>query len=256
MTRGVLAAEWVKLRSVRTMYLTLPAACALAFAFAVIPFGSDPDRSTMNAAALADYDAVRYCYSGGYLITVLTMGVLGALAITSEYGTGLIRTTFAAVPRRRTVLAAKALVVGGLALVTGEILAFAIFLSGQAILSAKHLSVGLGDPHVLRAVLGAGFFLPVTALIGLALGTIIRHGPGTIAAVLGLYFVADLITPALGDGADAVARWTPVQILQGLTATRAARPTWPGPAMAFAECGIYLIVLLGIAATVIGRRDT
>lgn len=255
MTRGVLAAEWVKLKSLRSMYLTLPAACAAAFAFSVTPFSSDPDRSAMSAAKLAGYDAVRYCYSGGFLIAVLTMGVLGALAITSEYGTGLIRTTFAAVPRRRTVLAAKTLVVGGLALVIGEILAFAIFLSGQAILSGKHLSVGLDDPHVLRAVLGAGFFLSVTALIGLAVGTIIRRGPGAVAAVLGLYFVSNLITPALGDGADAFARWTPVQILQGLTTTRAARPTWPSPAMAFAECGIYLIVLLGIAATVISRRD-
>jgi len=256
MTRGVLAAEWVKLRSIRTMYLTLPAACAAAFAFAVIPFGSDPDRSAMSAAKLADYDAVRYCYSGGFLVAVLTMGVLGALVITSEYSTGLIRTTFAAVPRRRTVLAAKTLVTGGLALVTGEILAFAIFLSGQSILSGKRLSVGLGEPHVLRAVLGAGFFLSVTALIGLALGTIIRHGPGAIAAVLGLYFVTNLITPALGDGANTFARWTPVQILQGLTTTRGGRPTWPSPAMAFAECGIYLVVLLGIAAIVISHRDT
>lgn len=256
MTRGVLAAEWVKLGSLRSMYLTLPAACAAAFAFAVTPFGSTPDRSAMSAADLAEYDAVRYCYSGGFLIAVLTMGVLGALAITSEYSTGLIRTTFAAVPRRRTVLAAKTLAIGSLALIIGEVLAFAIYLSGQAILSAKHLSAGLDDPHVLRAVLGAGFFLPVTALIGLALGTIIRRGPGAIAAVLGLYFGSSLITPALGDGGNAIAKWTPVQILQGLTTTRGGRPTWPSPAMAFAECGIYLIVLLGIAATVISRRDT
>jgi ABC-2 type transport system permease protein len=255
MTHGVLAAEWVKLRSVRSMYLTLPAACAVAFAFSVMPFNGDPDRSAMNAAALAEYDAVRYCYSGGFLIAVLTMGVLGALAITSEYGTGLIRTTFAAVPRRRTVLAAKALVVGGLALLIGEILAFAIFFAGQSLLSGKRLSVGLGDPHVLRAVLGAGFFLSVTALIGLALGTIVRRGPGAVAAVLGLYFVSNLVTPALGDGADAFAQWTPVQILQGLTATRGSRPTWPSPAMAFVECGVYLVILFSIAAVVISRRD-
>ncbi|MEV5574595.1 ABC transporter permease [Spirillospora sp. NPDC052269] len=255
MMRGAVASEWLKLRSVDSMRITLPLACAASFALAVLPFASDPGRSAMSADKLARYDPVGYCYSGGFLVVVLAVGVLGTLSVTSEYGSGLIGTTFLAVPRRRTVLAAKATVVGAAALVAGLTLSLGIFLTAQRILSGKHLAVGLGDPGALRAVLGAGAFLAVSALIGLAVGTLLRRATAATAAVLGLFVGANLITGALGDAADAAGRWTPVQILKGLTSTRGASASLPSPTAAALECLVYLIVLLGLATLAIDRRD-
>ena len=85
---------------------------------------------------------------------MLAVRELGVLAFSTEYGTGLIRTTFAAVPRRRAVLAAKADVIGALTLVAGEVVAFACFAVVQAVLSGMHLGVSLsrpGDPGAALA---------------------------------------------------------------------------------------------------------
>ncbi|MFC5183213.1 ABC transporter permease [Actinomadura harenae] len=255
MMRGAMASEWLKLRSVNSMRVTLPLACAASFVLAVAPFASDPARSAMSAAQLARYDAAGYCYSGGFLIVVLAVGVLGTLSATSEYGSGLIGTTFLAVPRRRAVLAAKAAVVGGAALLVGLVLSLATFLTAQRMLAGKHLAVGLGDPGAARAVAGAGAFLAVTALAGLAIGIVLRRATAATAAFLGLYVGANLVTGALGGAADAAGRWTPLQILKGLTSTRGASAALPGPTAAALECLAYLVVLLGLAALVIGRRD-
>ena len=96
--------------------------------------------------------------------TVLPVTVLSVLTFTSEYASGLIRTTFTAVPQRRAVLAAKAAVTGAAALIVGELLAFACFFLTQAILSGHHRGLALSHPGVLRAVLAAGFVLSACAM--------------------------------------------------------------------------------------------
>jgi ABC-2 type transport system permease protein len=115
--------------------------------------------------------------------------VLGVLAISSEHATGPIRTTFAALPRRRAVLAAKAAVAGALTLAAGELIAFAAFFAGQQALSAKHLNVTLAEPGALGSVLAAGLYLSVITLAGLGLGAVIRHTAGATAALFGLVFL-------------------------------------------------------------------
>jgi hypothetical protein len=110
---------------------------------------------------------------------VIAVSVLGVLAFSTEYGTGLIRTTFAAMPRRRAVLAAKAAVLAAVTLAIGALVAFVSFFATQAILSGHHLGVSLSRPGVPVKVLAAGIMLCVCALLGLALGAIIRHtAPG------------------------------------------------------------------------------
>ena len=113
---------------------------------------------------------------------VLPVTVLSVLTFTSEYGSGLIRTTFTAVPRRDAVLAAKAAVTGAAALIGGELLAFACFFLTQAILSVHHRGLALSHPGALRAVLAVGFVLAVCALIGVGAGAVTRHTAGAIAA--------------------------------------------------------------------------
>ena len=153
--RDLLASEWIKLRSIRSTYLVLLGSAAVAVTVAVF------SATTIKTSHIdwATFDPVQISLAG-LLVVQLAFGVFGALAITSEHTTGMIRTTFAAVPRRRAVLAAKAMVTAAAALVAGEAIAFGAFFAGQLVLSAKHqpghrLSVTLTDPGVLRAVAGA-----------------------------------------------------------------------------------------------------
>jgi len=118
---------------------------------------------------------------------------MSVLVFTSEYSSGLIRTTFTVVPQRWAVLAAKAVTAGAAALVTGEVLAFASFFLTQAILSGRRGGLSVSHPGVPAAVLAAGFLLCVCALVGLGLGAIIRHTAGSIAAtIVVIYLVAVL----------------------------------------------------------------
>jgi len=130
----------------------------------------------------------------GLLIGQLIIVVLGALTITSEYSTGMIRTSLTTMPRRGTVFAAKALVFTGVALVTGLITSFLAFFTGQAILSTQHLSVGLGQHDVLRSVIGGGLFLAVCGLLSFGLGAMLRHTAGAIATGIGLLFVLMILS--------------------------------------------------------------
>ena len=195
--RDTLASEWIKLRSVRSTYLTLAFAAAAAVAVGYLVTHSDVTHwATMSAKAKATFDPVSDSFSGLGLAQ-LAFGALGVLMITSEYASGLIRTTFAAVPRRRAVLAAKAVVVGAVTLVIGEVIAFATFFAGQWALSAHHLNVTLAHPGALRGVLGAGFYLAVTAWVGLGLGALIRHTAGAITAMAGVVVLLPQIIHAL-----------------------------------------------------------
>src|SRR6202030_274410 len=104
----------------------------------------------------------------------IAVSVLGVLTFSTEYATGLILTTFAAVPRRRPVLAAKAAVAGLTTLLAGEVVAFTSFFAVQAILSGHHLGVSVSHPGVPGAVLAEGLLLCVCTVLGVALGAIIR----------------------------------------------------------------------------------
>jgi ABC-2 type transport system permease protein len=177
----VLGFEWVKLRSVRSNYVTLLiAAMATIGVTAVVA----QTIASTRAAPPAAITPLSTSFLGYAEYGVIPVSVLAVLQFTSEYTTGLIRTTFCAVPRRRAVLAGKAAVTGGAALVAGEVLAFSCFFLTQAMLSGRHRGVSLAQPGVPGAVLAAGFVLCACALTALSLGAIIRHTAGAIAAAL------------------------------------------------------------------------
>jgi len=187
----VLSSEWIKLRSVRSngwtvliaAVVTIGITAIVAHSFAAAP-GPPPGRPmtplTESFLGYAEY-------------TVIPVSVLSVLAFTSEYSTGLIRTTVTAVPRRWVVLAAKAAVTGTAALAIGEVLAFALFFLTQAILSGAHRGMSLASPGAPTAVLAAGFLLCVCVLVGLGLGAIIRHTAGAIAATIGVIYLVAVV---------------------------------------------------------------
>jgi ABC-2 type transport system permease protein len=189
-------AEFTKIRSVRSTYWTLLAMIVVCVGMAalfsaghVAQVNGAPDGAARAAAlASARADAVTGSLIG-LLIGQLVIAVLGALTITAEYSTGMIRTSLTSMPRRGTVYAAKAVVFGAVALVAGLVTSFASFFAGQALLASVHANASLGQPGVLRAVAGGGLFLAVCGLLSYGIGGILRHTAGAIAAAIGLLFV-------------------------------------------------------------------
>ena len=253
---SLVAAEWTKLRSVRSTPLILAVAAVAAVAIAVLQA-----RSTVGAwdgwgpRARAEFDPVFTTFTGCQ-VAQLAFGLLGVLAVTAEYGTGTIRATFAAVPRRGRVLAAKLLVLGAVALVTGQAMAFAAFFAGQFVLASKHLDVALGDPNVLRAVLGQGFYLGTVTILGAATGALLRHTAGATALTTGLLFLSTMVFKAISpDGSTALIHWAPAAAAEGLTWTTFHDPDWPTAGFAVVVCLTYLTVSVTAAAWRMTRRD-
>jgi ABC-2 type transport system permease protein len=252
-TRDVLAFEWTKLRSVRSNYWTLLIAAVVTMAVTAIVAQSiasapaSPPGGSMNPLTSS------FLGYGEY--TVLPVTILSVLTFTSEYSSGLIRTTFTAVPQRSAVLAAKAAVTGAAALIAGELLAFACFFFTQAILSRHDRGLALSHPGALRAVLAAGFVLAACAVAGVGLGAVVRHTAGAIAAaVTVLYLLAVLCLALPSPWNTTLGRFTlPFAAYQLVT----LRPQ-PG----LLSPGLSMLVLIGwpaaallTAALVITHRD-
>jgi ABC-2 type transport system permease protein len=251
----VLRSEFTKFRSVRSTYATLAAAFVAA---AVL----GPVQCALYASNYPNVDAhekAKFSATGlslnGIQLAQLAIGVLGVLLISSEYTTGLIRATFAAVPQRRTVMAAKAIVFTAATLIVSEIACFIAFFVGQAFLSPKHLEAHIGDPGVLRAVIGGGLYLAVLGLIALGLGTVIRHSAGAIATLLGILFVLPGIAGALPQAwQNTINQYLPSNAGQQIFALRIKPYTlqpWAGLGVFF----IYAAIALLAAAIVLKRRD-
>src|SRR5450755_4415937 len=177
--------EWIKLRTLRSVKWALLVALA-----GMAGIGIAAGFNTRNAHG----DVTNNILAGGALGQVV-FAVLGVLVMTSEYSSGTIRATLAAVPRWPLVLAAKAAVFGAVALAAGELATFAGFLAGAAFVRAGVPHPSLSQPAVLRAVAMPGAYLcliGLIGLIGLGLGTIVRHGAAAIAVLFALVFAAPL----------------------------------------------------------------
>jgi ABC-2 type transport system permease protein len=252
--RSVAQMEWLKLRSVRSTWWTMLVFAAGLIGIAILVLAHQ-HWATMSAADRASFDPTNDSYAG-LLVGQLAIGVLGVLAITSEFSSGLIRATFAAAPRRPLVLAAKAAVTGAVALVAGEMLAFTAFAVGEAVLKAPAPHAALGQPGVLRAVLMAGAYPALIGLIGLGLGAVIRHTAGAICAVVGVLFVLPLILAPLGTSIqNSVGQFLPMLIAENsLTAVKPVAHSL-SPGLGFALLCLYAVAALAAGAWALARRD-
>jgi ABC-2 type transport system permease protein len=252
--RTVAQMEWLKLRSVRSTWWTLLVFAAGMIGLAVLVM-IHQHWTTMSAADRASFDPTNDSYAG-LAIGQLALGVLGVLAVTSEFSSGMIRATFAAAPRRPLVLAAKAAIVAAVALVAGELLAFVAFGVGEAVLKSPAPHATLGQAGVLRAVLMAGAYPALIALIGLGLGALIRHTAGAISAVVGVLFVLPLILVPLGTSIqNSALQFMPMMIAENsLTAVKpVAHSLSPGVGLALL-CG-YAAAALAVGTWAVARRD-
>ena len=253
----LLRAEWTKIRSVRStawsLVILVVAAIGLNTLITGITIASWRTVSTADKATyLAD--------PTGFLAAALSFAqipicVLGVMVIASEYSTGMIRASVLAVPRRTPMLAAKTAVFAAIAFVVGELVAFTSFLIAQAIIH-NHIPVSLRDPSVLRAVAGMGLYLTVLGLLGLAIGTLVRHTGTAITIVVGVVVILAGFAQALpGSAGKHVAAYLPTNA--GVLITHAHQETndllspWQG----FGVLCLWTAVLLAAGAWVLRRRD-
>jgi ABC-type transport system involved in multi-copper enzyme maturation permease subunit len=218
---GAVRSEFTKIRSLRSTYWTLVALFVISVGIsALFSFGHaqslhqnliqahyGPARAQLIADAKRNAVPVSLF---GLLLGQLVIVVLGALTITSEYSTGMIRTSLSTMPRRGVFFTSKALVFTVIALIFGELTSFTSFFLGQAIQSSQHINATIGQPGVLRAVIGGGLFLAVCGLLSYGLGVILRHTAGAITAGIGLLFVVYILSGFLpSNWANHVDKWIP-----------------------------------------------
>ena len=255
---GVVGSEWVKLRSVRSSTTTLLAAAltlllvgAMAAAFnggllAEPPDGDGgPNGSDPTSTVLA-----------GILLAPLIIGVLGVMLITSEYATGTIRSTMTLVPKRLPVLWAKAVVLTFVVLPVMVVATLATFFVGQLLLDAGGTATAsIGDPGVLRALLGTAAYLTGVALIGLALGTLLRGTAVAVSALVTLVF----LLPGLGGFLLPVSWQDNVLVYLPSNAASSFTSVAPGPEVLATGTGVavfaaWVVVPMLAAAVALKRR--
>ncbi len=194
---AILASEWIKLRSVRSLPSVLLAAALFCLTLAALVCSNYQARwSHLSAQQRLEFNPTDTSL-GNLQLSVLFFGVLGCLVVTSEYGRGLIRVTLAATPQRAVVLAAKATLFGVLGWLANTAICLLTFLTGQSLLTRPAPHASLGDPGVLQAVLGAGTYLSLVGLFGLFLGVLLRSTAATISAVTGVFLVLPVLVNSL-----------------------------------------------------------
>jgi len=243
--------EWVKLRTLRSTWWTLAITVAGTVGIGVaVGLNTTTGSEDLTNNALA-----------GVIPGLLLAGVMGVLSMTSEYTSGMIRATLAAVPRRRLALAAKAAVFGGVSLALGEAASFASFFAGGFALRHGIAAPSLSQPGVLRAVVltGAGYCL--IGLLGIGLGSIIRHTGAAIAVlVAGIYIAAQFI----GFLARGALAYMPILIVGNSLATTkplscAAHgtqcPHFLSPWAGLTVLASYAAIALLVGGWLLARRD-
>jgi ABC-type transport system involved in multi-copper enzyme maturation permease subunit len=246
-----LLAEWTKLRSLRSTFFNLAATVALVVGLGVLIAWQSAEHYTFLDGR---WDPTAMSLSG-FLVGQLTFGAFGVIVITGEYSTGMIVTTLAAVPRRGRLLAAKAVVCAAVAVATGEVVSWAAFLLGQLVIRAYQPTASLGGHGVVRAVVGAGLYLALIGLMGLAFGTLLRHTAGSIVTVVAVLFVLPAVLQALPPSwRHPIEQYWPTQAgSQVLMVFRGdyTLTAWWG----FGELALFVAVLLGLAYLRLQHQD-
>ena len=249
----VVRAEWTKLRALRsTRWSALTAIVLIVGLGAIIAGSGTPYHiSGSNTAAVGISTALL-----GVLFAQLVVGMVGVLAFSGEYGTGMIRATLAVVPSRLPVLWAKVIVLAGLVLPVTLLCAFLDYFTAAAIESSRGGSAfSLTDPGVLRTVVGSSLYLTVVVIIGLALGALLRKTAAGLSVFAAVFFVIPIIVAVLPHKITGFALYLPTNAGGALwgdpqTTAHALSP-WTGFACL---CG-YAIVLTALAAWQLRRRD-
>jgi ABC-2 type transport system permease protein len=257
---GTLRSELTKLRSVRSTYWTLFLLFLAGIAWAIADCAGEAAHwPQMAAQDRLGFDPTQASIVGLALLGQLIIVVLGALTITSEYSTGMIRTSLAVMPGRGRLYAAKGAVLTAVTLAIVIITSFASFFIGQYLLRSTHVTATLGQPSVLRAVLGSALYVVLSGLFAFGIGAIVRSTAGAMTTAYGLLFLLPQLAKALPSAWYAeVVRWLPGgEVVNTLTSTNSADnvPHLFSAWGEFAVFGGYVVIVLVVGAFLFSKRD-
>ena len=257
----LLAAEWIKLWSLRSTVPTLAGSALVVVGInvsgAVSDYGNYPGYSAQIKSMFVPFWAIRDAFSiGACMVLMLAAAAIGAVTVLSEYSTGQIRTTFVAVPARTPVLVAKTVVVGVVMLGYGAIVAGTSFAVTQAILSGRDIGLSLSYPGVWRVIVASALMAPVSALIGIGVGALIRHTATAIASLSFLLLLVPFLLDERSPAAATVLHGLPraawerlVQLGDPLSTATPYPATVTGSWLTYAAWPIVALLIAAVAAT-------
>ncbi|WP_327697745.1 ABC transporter permease [Streptomyces sp. NBC_00459] len=250
----VIRSEWTKIRSVASTVWTLGLAAVVTIALgALISLLFKNQWSDLSEKDRLSFDPT-YTSFAGMSLGQLAMIVFGVLVVSNEYSTGMIRTSLSAVPQRGTFLASKLAVAAGLAFAVGIVTSFAAFFLGQAMLGDH--STSIGDPGVLRAVIGGALYMTLIALFSMGVAAMLRSPMLSLGVLMPFFFLISNILGAV-SATKKVARYLPDQagskIMQVVTPVDNDTPYGPWGGLAI-MVGWVVVALLGGYA-LLKKRD-
>jgi ABC-type transport system involved in multi-copper enzyme maturation permease subunit len=250
----VIRSEWTKIRSVASTVWTLSLALVVTVALGtLISALTNRQFENMPMRERLSFDPTVISFAG-MTLGQLAMIVFGVLVVSNEYSTGMIRVSLAAVPRRGAFLAGKVTVATALALAVGMVTSFAAFFLGQAMLGAHR--AGIGDPGVLRAVLGGGLYMTLIAMFSMGVAAMLRSPMLSLGILMPFFF---LISNILGnvDATKKIGRFLPDQagsrIMQ--VVPRVGDDTPYGPWAGLGIMALWVIAALAGGYVLLKRRD-
>jgi ABC-2 type transport system permease protein len=248
----MIRSEWIKLWSVRSTWWTLGIATVLMVGTAGV-FAATTDMVSMKAPT----DALQ----GGILVQ-LAFGVIGAMFIASEYSTGQIKTTFAAVPSRRKAVMAKGAVLLAVLYVSGQAVTAASFFVAEAVFAHRGVHMSITGHGTALSVTGMGFYMCFVGLFGFALGVLLRSTAAAVTVLVGIVFLLMGLLPRFvpSDYSDTVGKFTFTKVAQSLVQTvrpphAADSATLLSTGMAWLVCLGYLAVSIAIPVAIADRGD-
>jgi ABC-2 type transport system permease protein len=253
----LLLSEWTKIRSVRSTVWSLIILVVTAIGLnALVTAVTIAHWNSISTATKATYTAD----PTGFLAAALNYAqiplcVLGAMVITSEYSTGMIRSSVLAVPRRTPMFAAKAAVFCAVAFVVGELLAFPSFLLAETIIG-DHLPLSIRNPDVLRAVFGVGLYLGVLGLFSYAIGALVRHTGAAITVIVGFVLVLSGLAQLVpGSAGKHIGAYLPTNAGRLIMSAHQTAENLLSPWQGFGVFCLWTAVLLVAAAVLLRWRD-
>ncbi|MFD1859399.1 ABC transporter permease [Aeromicrobium camelliae] len=248
---SILHAEWVKLRTVRSTWWTL-------MALVVVGAGLTTLICALNAEWLASPEADESPGSFitfGMMLAPAAAVVLGVLTVTAEYGSGMIRSSFAAVPSRARVFTAKAVLLAAVLFVVGTATALLGYVGGNAFLEAEGIGVGL-EGDVLRSMFGSGLYLAGLGVLAVAVGFLVRHTAGAVTILLtALFVLPTMVMLVPGETGQWINKLLPSNTGGSIAAPVMFNPNLLDPWVGFAVFLAEVAVVVALAGVMLRRRD-
>lgn len=247
--------EWIKFRTVRSTIMGVVITFVLTIGLgALITTAVRGHWHSMSPARHLTFDPVSVSL-GGILFAQFAVGVIGTLFITSEYSSGSIRTTLAAIPNRVELVLGKLVVLVASMFVVTEVACFITFLMGQAIFSGVVPTASLSNSAVLRTVILAGVYLTLLSVLGFSLGLILRQSAACISVFTSLLLIVPIIFFLLPQSwQNTVAKYEPSQLGHAMASVTPAANDF-GAWTALMILVIYVVVVLSAGTTMLIRRD-